>query len=143
MTSDTTLLCVICGETAEDEKLVSECMGCSRVFHLNPYSSGDHKDCGDALIGPTQGVEFWCQICIDELNADLTQNPPDPRAMLDQLAAPGGALVMSDRTPSTGTPAPSETASNPSSATRTGSSAPPPARRGRTQPRKRYRRIDG
>jgi len=137
MTSET-LLCAICDESVEDARLISECIGCSRSFHLNPYSGGDHKDCGDALIGPTQGVEFWCRVCIEQVDAEMAANPPDQRAMLDQLAAPGGTLVMGGQAPSIATPQRREAASGATSKTGT-----PPPRRARTQPPKRYRRIDG
>jgi hypothetical protein len=132
------LLCAICDEAVEDARLVSECISCSRSFHLNPYSGSDHKDCGDALIGPTQGVEFWCQVCIEQLEAEMSANPADPRAMLDQLAAPGGTLVMSGQAPSTTTPA----APAPVGPESTSKADAPPPRRGRKQSQKRYRRID-
>ena len=87
MTSDVTYQCAICDETVEDGRLVAECMACTRTFHLNPYSKGEYKDCGDAIIGPTEGVEFWCQDCLAELDAEATANQPDPRAFLDDVAA--------------------------------------------------------
>jgi hypothetical protein len=140
MTSET-LLCAVCDESVKDARLISECIGCSRSFHLNPYSGGDYKDCGDALIGPTQGVEFWCRVCIEQVEAEMSANPPDQRAMLDQLAAPGGTLVMSGQAPSMATPqAPTTRAAESGATSKAG--APPP-RRARAQPPKRYRRIDG
>lgn len=128
MTSDTTLQCAICGDAVADQRLVSECVNCNRTFHLNPYNSGDHRDCGDAIIGPSQGVEFWCQICLEQLETEAAANRPDPRAALDELAAPGALFPRPD----------GNEAAPP---------APPPARdapprRGRTPARRRYRRID-
>lgn len=138
MTSDTTLLCVICGDSTDDARLVTECISCSRTFHLNPFNDKEHKDCGDALIGPTQGVEFWCESCIAVLNAEANANPPDPRAMIDDVAVPADLFPQGrpGATPASTTPASEAPSDAPA---RTGA---PPARRGRTGPAKRYRRID-
>ena len=138
MTSDVTYQCAICDETVEDGRLVAECMACTRTFHLNPYSKGEYKDCGDAIIGPTEGVEFWCQDCLAELDAEATANQPDPRAFLDDVAAPA-ALFPRGRDEVALPDAPAAQAPAPPAAQ--SSSAPPP-RRERAQPRKRYRRVD-
>ncbi len=129
MTSETTLQCAVCGESTDDARLVSECMSCSRTFHLNPFNDADHKDCGDALIGPTQGVEFWCETCLAKLNEEMTANPPDPRGVIDDLAVP--PEFQRQRPPAQD----QRTAAD----ARPGA---PPARRPRSRPAKRYRRID-
>lgn len=134
MTSETTLLCAVCGETADDAKLVTECMSCSRTFHLNPYNDSDHRDCGDALIGPTQGVEFWCEPCLTRLNEEMSANPPDPRSMIDDLAVPAEFQELRRKREAAAQQQP-ETADE----ARPG--APPP-RRARSRPAKRYRRIN-
>jgi len=171
MTSEITLLCGICGDGTEDPRLVTECTSCDRTFHLNPYNNKDHRDCGDALVGPAQGVEFWCNVCLEQLNAEINANPMDPRAMLDELAGPAElrALVRpaAQRTeaaptsapaaaPSTApapSPAPARTpvparaagptTSRPTPPPASSAASTPPPRRDRSQPRKRYRRIDG
>jgi hypothetical protein len=87
VTTQQSLQCHVCGDTADNEALISECLNCSRSFHLNPYNSGDHKDCGDAVIGPSSGIEFWCNPCltsIEEAERDAGTN--DPRAILDHLS---------------------------------------------------------
>jgi hypothetical protein len=148
MTSETTLLCAICGDATDDPRLLSECMSCDRTFHLNPYNNKEHRDCGDAIIGPTQGVEFWCQLCLEELNAELSASQPDPRAMLDQLAGPAELRGLVQRPAPVAPPAavpapPAPPAPATSNAPSDQPPAAPPPRRDRAEPRKRYRRIDG
>jgi hypothetical protein len=130
MTSDTDLQCAICGEAADDPRLVTECMSCSRTFHLNPFNDGEHRDCGDALIGPTQGVEFWCEPCLTRLNEEMSAHPPDPRGVVDNLAIPPEILQQRREQQAAEQPA----AGPPPNA--------PPPRRARTRPAKRYRRVD-
>ncbi len=136
MTSEATADCAICGEGADDPRLLSECLSCGRAFHLNPYNSDEHRDCGDAIIGPTQGVEFWCESCIAQLDAEISANPTDPRAALDQLAAPGGLLLPSNAPP---IPAPAA-APAPTAPAPQAREAPP--RRARAPRARRYRRIN-
>jgi hypothetical protein len=137
MTNDTAVLCAICGDGAGDPKLLSECMVCSRVFHLNPYSSGGHRDCGDAIIGPLDGVEFWCEACLAEAHAEATAHPVDPRQALERLADPAG--LMSPGPPLAPAP-PNDLRSPAAPATPAPDATPPAPRRGRS--RRRYRRID-
>ena len=62
------LTCAVCGEQAESAEWLSECFNCGRVFHLNPYSGprGEGgKDCGDAVLGESLGVESYCGDCIE------------------------------------------------------------------------------
>ena len=134
MTSEATLQCAICGETADDPRLVTECLSCSRTFHLNPYNDDQHKDCGDALIGPTQGVEFWCEACLSRLNEEMSAHPPDPRSVIDDLAV--APEVLQERR------AEQAAAQRPQPAARASRAGAPPARRSRSRPSKRYRRID-
>ena len=131
MTTEPSLQCHVCGDTAEDEKLISECFSCGRPFHLNPYSSGDHRDCGDAMIGPNTGVEFWCNPCLSALEeAERDAGMHDPRAIFERLTS-GDQLMSPPRT------------APPESQPRPAIPDAPPARRGRTTPPRRYRRIDG
>lgn len=141
MTSDVMTECGMCGEGVDDPRLLSECLSCGQAFHLNPYNSGEHRDCGDAIIGPTQGVEFWCGSCIERLEAELSANPVDPRAALDQLAAPGGLLLRAPAAePTEPTSAPAAAPPTPATAKTTERDAPP--RRARPERGRRYRRID-
>lgn len=134
MTTSPSLQCHVCGDTAEQENLISECLSCSRPFHLNPYNSGDHKDCGDAVIGPSSGIEFWCNPCLTALDeAERASETSDPRAILDRLSG-ADQLLPPARPAVPEMPAPHAPAA---------SDAPPPARRGRTGAPRRYRRIDG
>ncbi len=126
MTSGTNIKCHICGESTTDSRLISTCVACDQQFHLNPYNNESHIDCGDAIIGPTQGVEFWCQTCLEALDREVTDRSSDPRASLDALAAPDGLLSIVE-TPSARAPTKPSTA---------------PPRRSRTTQKRRYRRID-
>ena len=125
MTTKQSGQCHVCGDATDDLRLVSECLNCTETFHLNPYSTGEHRDCGDAMIGPSGGVEFWCNPCLGQLEEDeRAAGGDDPRATLDRLAG-----VHQLRPPRPPRPAASD-------------STPPP-RRGRSNVRRRYRRIDG
>ena len=145
MTTELSLQCHICGELAEDEKFISECLNCSRPFHLNPFNSGGHKDCGDAVIGPSSGIEFWCNSCLAALEeAERAAGANDPRAALDRLS--GADQLVPPRPAASKAPAPAEDspASTPSYAPPPSTSEQtPPPRRGRTTSPRRYRRIDG
>lgn len=59
------LTCAVCGEVAESALLLAECFDCVRWFHLNPYSNQPGQDCGDAGIGANEGIETFCQDCLD------------------------------------------------------------------------------
>jgi hypothetical protein len=132
MTSDVTLQCAICEETADDPRLLSQCMPCGRTFHLNPFNTEEHKDCGDAVIGPSQGVEFWCLVCLEEMNTEVAAHPPDPRAQLEELSAPGGLFPI---------PAPTQT-SAPTPAASPAPTRDAPRRRNRPAARRRYRKLN-
>ena len=140
MTTELSLQCHVCGELADEEKLISECLNCSRPFHLNPYNTGDYKDCGDAVIGPSSGIEFWCNPCLEAVEeAELAAGANDPRAMLDKLSGADQLVPPPPMTAERIPPQPPEPPAPPPAAP---SDAPPP-RRGRTTRPRRYRRIDG
>jgi hypothetical protein len=63
--------CEICGEGGAVE-LLQDCFRCGRRYHLNPYNNQPGKDCGDAVIGASLGVQYLCDICLEELNVDAT-----------------------------------------------------------------------
>jgi hypothetical protein len=58
------LRCALCGEAVEERALLADCLSCGRLFHLNPFASRPGKDCGDAQIGPSLGVETFCDDCL-------------------------------------------------------------------------------
>src|SRR5690606_34632861 len=65
MPAPTDLTCAICGETAADATELAECLECRRWFHLNPYSNRPGKDCGDAVIGESDGIVMMCNECAE------------------------------------------------------------------------------
>ncbi len=115
--------CVICEQVEPDERLLERCFLCDNLFHLNPRNDVEGIDHGDAWIGPSLGVHFYCQGCIEQMDAMERGELGDP-AQAAQLAA--GQL----------TPGAPPAASPPSTDDR------PPPRPARAQLRRRYRRID-
>jgi hypothetical protein len=111
--------CSVCGDLESDPELLSDCYSCGERFHLNPYSNREEKDCGDAWIGPSLGVEFHCQRCIEQGGS----TSPD--------AGPVSQVEAMMREPAGGSPRPP-----------TPPPGTPPARRQRGTPRRRYRRLD-
>jgi len=114
-------LCGICGEV-EETPLV-ECLECGLRFHLALRKDQPGKDCGDAVLGESMGVEMICNSCID-----LRRAGEDAGANLMGLynAMVGGRLP----TPPSMPPAPPPPAT-------------PPARPTLGErPRRRFRRID-
>lgn len=87
MIADSTT-CEICDETAETE-LLQECFECGRTFHLNPYNNRPGKDCGDALIGASFGVHYYCTPCLEAASGEANSGgaasaaPPPPPARSD------------------------------------------------------------
>lgn len=55
-------ICGICNEV-EETPLV-ECIQCSIKFHLALFKDRPGKDCGDAILGESMGVEMLCNNCI-------------------------------------------------------------------------------
>ncbi len=148
MTTQQSLQCHVCGDTADNEALISECLNCSRPFHLNPYNSGDHKDCGDAVIGPSSGIEFWCNPCLTSIEeAERAAGVNDPRAILDHISG-ADQFLRPPRPETSSTPAAAEDTPAPQSNAPPSNAPPtpsdsPPARRSRPTAPRRYRRIDG
>ncbi len=114
--------CEICGVVETNGDLISQCFGCQRNFHLNPRSDTEGIDCGDALIGPALGIEFYCQDCIAMVEGRAAAQLADP------TAPPGAPPTAPTITPPTTPP------------TAPRSDLPP--RRATGPPRRRYRRID-
>ncbi|HJM89912.1 MAG TPA: hypothetical protein QF624_09885 [Dehalococcoidia bacterium] len=130
--------CLVCNELEPDRSLLEVCFQCDNLFHLNPRNDTDGLDHGDAWLGPTLGVQFYCQTCIDEMDEEARVESGDPaHAILQQLSEAGMAPPPA-ALPSTGSPA----TSDPTAAPPASRSEPPP-RRQRPARRRRYRRIDG
>jgi hypothetical protein len=116
--------CAVCGETVDDRALLANCFDCAEDYHLNPYSNRPGIDCGDAMIGETLGVHFYCNRCLEERSqAEAAAYGPHGRAGAAVEALHGASLPLP---PAAQAPPPSP---------------PPPARR-RASPRRRYRRVD-
>lgn len=123
------LPCKVCGEIEEDPRNRQECFDCGGVFHLNPRNDLPGKDCGDAWIGESLGLEYFCQDCIDLQQAEAMQAQGGDAAAarigaMMQALEPGGAL----RAPQPPTP---------SGAPR----SPRPPRPQRPKSPRRYRRV--
>ena len=68
MTNSNTRKCYVCSTLVEQNSLAEQCIVCSNYFCLNPYNSDEFRDCGDAIIGPSMGIEYWCEPCLEKLN---------------------------------------------------------------------------
>ena len=60
--------CAVCGRE-EETPLLQRCFECGADFHLNPRNDVDGIDCGDVWIGDMLGGRFYCQRCIDRMDA--------------------------------------------------------------------------
>ncbi len=125
-------VCGICGD-ADDPTPIVQCIGCLTPFHLNLRKDRPGKDCGDAILGESMGVEMLCNNCIEPLRAGA-----DPGGdLLSMFAAMSeGRLVPPDSTPSR----PSRPPQPPATPPRPPRPTSPPADGER--PRRRFRRID-
>lgn len=122
--------CEICGVVETNGDLISQCFGCQRNFHLNPRSDTEGIDCGDALIGPALGIEFYCQDCIAVIEGRAEAQLADPDA------PPGAPPTAPPGTP------PTAPAITPPTTPPTAPRSDLPPRRASGPPRRRYRRID-
>lgn len=122
-------VCGICGD-ADDPAPVVQCIQCLTPFHLNLRKDRPGRDCGDAVLGESMGVEMICNNCIERQRAGA-----DPsRDLLTMFAAMSeGRLVPPAVTPS-------QTAQPPAPSPRPPGPASKPADEDR--PRRRFRRID-
>ena len=120
--------CSICGQAEPDPRLLQNCFECGNPFHLNPRADIEGRDCGDAWIGETLGIEYYCQTCIDRLQAESLPEQADAAtaryAELLQAMAPGAPPLATPQAPSM---------------TRASELPPKPER---PRVRRRYRRID-
>ncbi len=121
--SDAVERCSVCGIEEPDAALLESCFECNQRFHLNPRSDREGIDCGDAWIGPSLGVQFFCGTCIDGMDPATRGELGDPSQMLAAMLPPGFGG------PSAPPPA-------------RGAEGAPPPRRARAASQRRYRRID-
>ncbi|MCK9485297.1 MAG: hypothetical protein M0R73_01145 [Dehalococcoidia bacterium] len=103
------LTCAVCGEVAEASLWLSECFSCGRYFHLSPYNADSGmagKDCGDAVLGESLGVETHCGDCIEaeRRTAEAAVGPGRARAESMVRTLFGDELPLPPPSP----PAPSE-----------------------------------
>jgi hypothetical protein len=131
--------CSVCGQDEPDATLLEVCFSCNDRFHLNPRNDTDGIDHGDAWIGPSLGVHFYCQTCIDQSDAEERAAMAEP-GQPAPLAPPPGMPVLPPRVPA---PSPS-TSAPPTSGASSDPAAPPPPppRPERPARQRRYRRID-
>ena len=134
MTESTARLCDVCGLAVPDSRNIQQCFSCDRWFHLNPRQDIAGIDCGDAWLGADLGVEYYCQVCIDERQREaLEAHGGDASRMVQhqvmQMVTPGAMLP----------PSPPRR-SEPFRAPEAASPPPKPVRPAR---RRRYRRLDG
>lgn len=131
MTGDP-VTCFVCGQLEADLRNVQQCFNCGNDFHLNPRNDVPGVDCGDAWIGESLGLEYFCQVCIDEMQHQSMRGAPDATTarhaeMMQAIApsfpgAPPAPMLASAEAPA-----------------RRGE---PPPKRQRPPVRRRYRRID-
>jgi hypothetical protein len=126
--SDGSTGCAVCGQAEPDARLLQNCFECGNPFHLNPRTDVAGKDCGDAWIGESLGVEYYCQTCIDAMQAHSMMPQPDP-------ATARYAAVIQAMTP--GAPGPAA----PTQPARARADELPPKPE-RPRVRRRYRRIE-
>ncbi len=131
MTGDP-VTCFVCGQLEADLRNIQQCFNCGNDFHLNPRNDLPGIDCGDAWIGESLGLEYYCQLCIDQMQRESMHGAPDATTarhaeMMQAIApsypgAPSAPMLDVSPTPS-----------------RHGE---PPPKRERPRVRRRYRRID-
>ena len=74
--------CAVCERVEGDARLLQDCFECGARFHLNPRNDVEGIDCGDAWIGPTLGVHFYCQRCIEAMDEERRGELGDPAGAL-------------------------------------------------------------
>ncbi len=124
-------VCGICGD-ASDPTPVVVCIECLTPFHLRLRKDEPGKDCGDAILGDSMGIEMICSNCIGERR--LGADPGN--TMLSMFAAmTEGRLVPPEAPRAPRQPdAPQIPPARPS--------RPAPAPAAEDRPRRRFRRID-
>lgn len=131
---DDVTVCGICGDASDPSPIV-KCIQCRTPFHLRLRDDLPGRDCGDAIMGESMGIEMICNGCID-----LQRAGADPgEDMLSMFAAmTEGRLELPNSAPPQRAQRPQPSASTP---------PPPPVRPPAKpvdddRPRRRFRRID-
>lgn len=65
--------CGICGLEAPPV-LLQVCQRCDVRFHLNPSAARAGIDCGDALLGPDPGVDYFCHPCLQAIHEETVES---------------------------------------------------------------------
>lgn len=120
--------CSVCGKLEADLRNVQQCFSCGADFHLNPRNDQPGIDCGDAWIGESLGLEYFCQSCIDRLQAESMQGH--------------GSATTARHAEMMQAIAPTFPGAPPAPSLATGRTSEPPPKRVRPRTRRRYRRID-
>ncbi len=120
-------VCSVCRQAEAEPRNIQACYECGEPFHLNPRNDQPGIDCGDAWIGESFGLEYYCQPCIDRLQAQSMGTYVDP-------AMARHADLMQ-------TIAPSYPGAPPAPTLAPGRAQAPPKRE-RPRVRRRYRRVD-
>jgi len=134
---DDATVCEICGD-ANDPSPIVKCIQCRSPFHLRLRDDLPGRDCGDAIMGESMGIEMICNNCIDLQRAG--SNPGED--MLSMFAAmTEGRLELPNTTP------PQRPRSDQQPQPSAAAPPPQPARplakpTDDDRPRRRFRRID-
>ena len=98
MTNSNARKCHVCSSSVEQHSLAEQCIMCSNYFCLNPYNSDEFRDCGDAIIGPSMGVEYWCEPCLEKLNVTEEENSSTPPLIFGQISQESNYLPPTNQT---------------------------------------------
>ena len=98
MTNSNARKCHVCSSSVARHSLAEQCIMCSNYFCLNPYNSDEFRDCGDAIIGPSMGVEYWCEPCLEKLNVTEEENSSTPPLIFGQISQESNYLPPTNQT---------------------------------------------
>lgn len=126
-------VCGICGDATDATPIVL-CIECLTPFHLRLRKDESGKDCGDAILGDSMGIEMICNNCIGERRTDT-----DPGStMLSMFAAMTEGRLVPPEPPRV----PRQPEAPLAPPARPSRSAPAPAPAPEDRPRRRFRRIE-
>ena len=98
MTNSNARKCHVCSSSVAQHSLAEQCIMCSNYFCLNPYNSDEFRDCGDAIIGPSMGVECWCEPGLEKLNVTEEENSSTPPLIFGQISQESNYLPPTNQT---------------------------------------------
>lgn len=126
-------VCGICGDATDATPIVL-CIECLTPFHLRLRKDESGKDCGDAILGDSMGIEMICNNCIGERRTGA-----DPGStMLSMFAAMTEGRLVPPEPPR----APRQPEAPLTPPARPSRPAPAPAPAPEDRPRRRFRRIE-